>query len=53
MPKLGDLILCDSKGIVEVGRTDLNVHKRELAAKHGNDVQGYVDDKDPFIRSHS
>ena len=31
MPKLGDLILCDSKGIVHAGRTDLNDHKRELA----------------------
>ncbi len=27
--------------------------KRELALKHGNDIQGYVDDKDPFIKAHS
>ncbi len=33
LPKLGDLILCDSKGIVHVGRADLNAHKRELASK--------------------
>jgi malate dehydrogenase (oxaloacetate-decarboxylating) len=33
LPKLGDLILCDSKGIVHTGRTDLNAHKRELAEK--------------------
>ena len=33
LPKLGDLILCDSKGIVHSGRADLNVHKRELAEK--------------------
>jgi malate dehydrogenase (oxaloacetate-decarboxylating) len=33
LPKLGDLILCDSKGIVHRGRTDLNDHKRELAEK--------------------
>ncbi|MEO7113463.1 MAG: NADP-dependent malic enzyme [Polyangiaceae bacterium] len=33
LPKLGDLILCDSKGIVHAGRTDLNAHKRELAEK--------------------
>ncbi len=31
MPKLGDLILVDSKGIVHKGRTDLHSHKRELA----------------------
>ncbi|MBI1818012.1 MAG: NADP-dependent malic enzyme [Deltaproteobacteria bacterium] len=28
----GDIILCDSKGIVHAGRTDLNPHKREMAA---------------------
>jgi len=33
LPKLGDLILCDSKGIVHAGRADLNDHKRELASK--------------------
>ena len=27
--------------------------KRELAAQHGNDVQGYTDAKDDFIRTHS
>jgi 16S rRNA processing protein RimM len=27
--------------------------KRDLALKHGNDIQGYVDDKDAFIRVHS
>jgi len=31
LPKLGDLILVDSKGIVHKGRTDLHSHKRELA----------------------
>ncbi|MGH7327002.1 MAG: NAD(P)-dependent malic enzyme, partial [Polyangiaceae bacterium] len=29
LPKLGDLILCDSKGIVHAGRSDLNAHKRD------------------------
>ncbi len=28
----GDIILCDSKGIVHSGRADLNAHKREMAA---------------------
>jgi malate dehydrogenase (oxaloacetate-decarboxylating) len=28
----GDIILCDSKGIVHSGRADLNPHKREMAA---------------------
>ncbi len=37
LPKLGDLILCDSKGIVHSGRTDLNAHKRELAEKGNRD----------------
>jgi malate dehydrogenase (oxaloacetate-decarboxylating) len=37
LPKLGDLILCDSKGIVHAGRTDLNAHKRELAEKGNRD----------------
>lgn len=37
LPKLGDLILCDSKGIVHRGRTDLNAHKRELAEKGNRD----------------
>jgi len=32
-PKPGDLILCDSKGIVHRERTDLNAHKRELAER--------------------
>ncbi|WP_394822124.1 NADP-dependent malic enzyme [Pendulispora albinea] len=31
LPKLGDLILVDSKGIVHKNRTDLHAHKRELA----------------------
>ena len=31
MPMVGDLILCDSKGIVHKHRTDLNAYKRELA----------------------
>jgi len=31
LPKLGDLILVDSKGIVNKNRTDLHAHKRELA----------------------
>ena len=35
LPKLGDLIMCDSKGIVHRGRKDLNDHKRELA-EQGN-----------------
>ncbi len=37
LPKLGDLILCDSKGIVHEGRSDLNAHKRELAEKGNRD----------------
>ncbi|HEX7666040.1 MAG TPA: NADP-dependent malic enzyme, partial [Polyangiaceae bacterium] len=37
LPKVGDLILCDSKGIVHVGRDDLNDHKRELATKGNRD----------------
>jgi malate dehydrogenase (oxaloacetate-decarboxylating) len=32
-PMIGDIILCDSKGIVHRGRTDLNPHKRELAER--------------------
>lgn len=45
LPKLGDLILCDSKGIVHRGRTDLNAHKRELAEKgNRNDVTGTLAD---------
>ena len=31
LPKVGDVLLCDSKGIVHRGRTDLNDQKRELA----------------------
>jgi len=31
LPMVHDIILCDSKGIVHKGRTDLNPHKRELA----------------------
>ena len=31
LPKVGDIILCDSKGIVHRDRTDLNPAKRELA----------------------
>ena len=27
--------------------------KRDLALKHGNDIEGYVNDKDPFIRARS
>ncbi|MEW5848598.1 MAG: NADP-dependent malic enzyme [Myxococcota bacterium] len=33
LPTLGDLILCDSKGVVHRGRTDLNEHKRQLAER--------------------
>ncbi|MBI4518646.1 MAG: NADP-dependent malic enzyme [Deltaproteobacteria bacterium] len=32
-PAPGDLILCDSQGIVHPGRSDLNPHKREMAAR--------------------
>ena len=32
-PKPGDIMLCDSKGIVHRDRTDLNAHKRELAER--------------------
>jgi malate dehydrogenase (oxaloacetate-decarboxylating) len=35
LPMVHDIILCDSKGIVHRGRTDLNPHKRELA-EHTN-----------------
>jgi len=31
LPMVQDIILCDSKGIVHAGRTDLNPHKQELA----------------------
>ena len=31
LPKVGDVLLCDSKGIVHRARTDLNEQKRELA----------------------
>ena len=31
VPMVGDVLLCDSKGIVHGGRTDLNPYKRELA----------------------
>ncbi|GIW40010.1 MAG: malate dehydrogenase [Candidatus Binatia bacterium] len=33
LPPVGDLVLCDSKGIVHRGRDDLNPYKRELAEK--------------------
>jgi malate dehydrogenase (oxaloacetate-decarboxylating) len=33
LPRVGDIILCDSKGIVERSRTDLNPHKREIAER--------------------
>jgi len=32
LPKVNDIIMCDSKGIVHRDRTDLNPYKRELAA---------------------
>jgi malate dehydrogenase (oxaloacetate-decarboxylating) len=53
-PKPGDLILCDSKGIVHRERTDLNAHKRELAERtnHGGRRGGLADalrDADIFI----
>jgi malate dehydrogenase (oxaloacetate-decarboxylating) len=32
MQPAGDILLCDSKGIVHLGRNDLNDHKRALAA---------------------
>jgi malate dehydrogenase (oxaloacetate-decarboxylating) len=32
-PRPSDIILCDSKGIVHRGRTDLNPYKRELGAQ--------------------
>jgi malate dehydrogenase (oxaloacetate-decarboxylating) len=38
LPMVHDIIMCDSKGIVHRGRTDLNPHKRELA-EHTN-VEG-------------
>src|SRR5206468_3669613 len=31
MPEVGDILLCDSKGIVGRARTDLNPYKREIA----------------------
>jgi len=31
LPMVGDIILCDSKGIVHKDRSDLNSHKQELA----------------------
>jgi malate dehydrogenase (oxaloacetate-decarboxylating) len=31
-PSPGDLILCDSKGVVDAGRTDLNAAKREIVS---------------------
>ncbi|MFQ5667044.1 MAG: NADP-dependent malic enzyme [Candidatus Binatia bacterium] len=31
LPRVDDIIMCDSKGIVHKGRTDLNPHKRALA----------------------
>jgi malate dehydrogenase (oxaloacetate-decarboxylating) len=33
LDKVGDVILCDSKGIVHSERSDLNPHKRELAER--------------------
>jgi malate dehydrogenase (oxaloacetate-decarboxylating) len=32
-PQVGDIIMCDSKGIVHRRRTDLNDHKRDLAER--------------------
>lgn len=37
LPMVRDIILCDSKGIVHKGRTDLNAHKQELAAVTNHD----------------
>ena len=34
-------------------REQYAVLKRELALKHGNDIEGYVVDKDPFIKARS
>jgi len=34
-------------------REEYAVLKRELALKHGNDIEGYVNDKDAFIRARS
>jgi len=33
LPRVGDIMLCDSKGIVHRGRTDLNPDKREIAQR--------------------
>ena len=37
MPPAGDILLCDSKGIVHRGRKDLNDYKRELSATTNRD----------------
>ncbi len=43
--KVGDLILCDSKGIVHRGRTDLNPYKQQLAEVTNRDnVSGNLAD---------
>ncbi len=45
LPKVGDMIMCDSKGIVDRHRTDLNPYKREIAEHTNRDNQsgGLVD----------
>ncbi|MEA2625329.1 MAG: hypothetical protein QOD06_1374 [Candidatus Binatota bacterium] len=37
LPRPGDLLLCDSKGIVHRERSDLNPYKRELAERTNHD----------------
>jgi GrpB-like predicted nucleotidyltransferase (UPF0157 family) len=36
-----------------VARDEYGALKRELALKHGNDIEGYVADKDAFIKARS
>ncbi|MGH7789046.1 MAG: NAD(P)-dependent malic enzyme [Candidatus Binatia bacterium] len=44
-PKPGDVIMCDSKGIVHRDRTDLNAYKHELAQRtNKNNLKGSLAD---------
>jgi len=45
LPPVGDLLLCDTKGILHRDRTDLNAQKRELAERGNKDgMKGSLED---------
>ena len=43
LPAPADVVMCDSKGILHRDRTDLNVHKREIAERtNGTNLRGLL-----------